>query len=268
LAGTVVTFFSINKVASIGNADIQILYGETDDTAGWDSTAYYNVKCFFQKPDYAFTTTEGGLRELTRWFGNFALGYFQRLGLPMPKEGDIVEHGTFDYYDVKKVTREGYYADGQEFFVEYRCEIETGKTVSANEATLKRGKVMKTNHVCEWLDFCQFQLRAEEYETLVPVNLVEEIKEFASIEEFIFSCSWINYDYEIEANGKKYKGCGGGHFVKIGKDFYFVGKVNKPWSQGDCGLKAAKIIPRHWILHVWRREAGRTRKVVYAIFSD
>jgi hypothetical protein len=127
LAGSFVTLYSINQVGSIGGTNIQVLYGETDDTAGWDSTAYEEIECFFQQPDYEYATSVGGLQELRNGFVHFAKGFFDKNNLPMPKIGDIVQHPTFDYYDVKKVTREGYYSDGQDDFVEYRCEIERAK---------------------------------------------------------------------------------------------------------------------------------------------
>jgi hypothetical protein len=124
-----------------------------------------------------------------------------------------------------------------------------------------------TKNVCEWLDFCHFQLHASEYEAIVPVNLVEEIKQFDSTEDFIFSCGWIDYRYEIEVGSKKYQGGGGGHFVKIGKDFYFVGKVQKPWSGRDCGIKANHSIPTTLDVYTYGEEKPRDQEKLFMQFS-
>lgn len=125
LNGTTVTLYVLDRYDSITGNEAAILYGEPSVVEDFDMTAYYNVKVFFQKPDTDLSTAEGGLVESKLVEINIPKGFLDREEIPVPKKGDVIHHLTFGYYDINKVSKDGYYSDMDEsHFIAYLLECE------------------------------------------------------------------------------------------------------------------------------------------------
>lgn len=137
LYGTAITFHDLDVEGSVPSNDLSALYGEPGADINWDTTAYYNVKVFIQKPETDISVSEGGNVEMKNMQVYFAKGYLEKNEVPAPKKGSIIEHPTFGFFDIIKVSREGYYTDDNlSHFVMYECDCERTTRFEPDRRTL------------------------------------------------------------------------------------------------------------------------------------